>query len=157
MALTNVFPNGYRRVADERSTEAENAPLQDECFRKFDKMTQAVGKLTADLSAEREARQKEVAATSAEHSKASLHCGRNSPPADRPPGKLARAPARPRRLVRLSRFGPSFQSLQRPAGEFGSCPPRLPPQNENGAGDLSIVRPVVESESQEPAMARLPD
>jgi hypothetical protein len=69
-----VFPNGYRRVGDERTPYQLVLDLQNECFRRMDAMTaahaEAIGKLTADLTAERAARQKEVAALTAEHAKA---------------------------------------------------------------------------------------
>jgi hypothetical protein len=50
-----VFPNGYRRVGDERSPYQLVLDLQNECFRRFDEMAAA-------LATERAARQRDVAA-----------------------------------------------------------------------------------------------
>jgi hypothetical protein len=58
-ALTHVFPNGYRRVGDERSPYQLVLDLQNECFRRFDEMVTA-------LATERAARQRDVAALRAE-------------------------------------------------------------------------------------------
>jgi hypothetical protein len=58
-ALTHVFPNGYRRVGDERSFEQKMLDLQNECFRRFDEMSAA-------LRTERAARQRDVAMLRAE-------------------------------------------------------------------------------------------
>jgi hypothetical protein len=56
-----VFPNGYRRVGDERSFEQKLIDLQNECFRRMDAQDTTIAKLTADLSAERAARLREAA------------------------------------------------------------------------------------------------
>jgi hypothetical protein len=76
-----AFPNGYRRVGDERSFEQKLIDLQNECFRRMDAQDTTIAKLTADLSAERAARQKEVTALKAEHSLQRCHFqGHRCPP-----------------------------------------------------------------------------
>jgi hypothetical protein len=69
-ALTHVFPNGYRRVGDERSAEQKLLDLQNECFRRMDAMTTEMAGLRAELRAERTARQREAAAMMAAHASA---------------------------------------------------------------------------------------
>jgi hypothetical protein len=49
--MTHVFPNGYRRVGDERSFEQKLLDLQNECFRRFDAMADAHAKALAAQSA----------------------------------------------------------------------------------------------------------
>jgi hypothetical protein len=57
-----VFPNGYGRVGDERSFEQKLIDLQNECFRRMDAQDTTIAKLTADLKAERIARERAEAA-----------------------------------------------------------------------------------------------
>jgi hypothetical protein len=68
-----VFPNGYRRVGDERSVDQKLLDLQDACFRRMDAMETAqaaqartIAKFTADLQNERVAWEREIVV----HSKA---------------------------------------------------------------------------------------